>query len=258
MTASLADDRANGVSPEPAATTVPEPAATTVPEPAVTTVPEPAATTVPEPAAAPVRPAGPVPTSWEKWAWIGFALAMAYLLTCVGRLVFTLQETSTLVSIVDNPALDPDGSTVANLSSVESTFSTVLMLTSFAYLGGYILFLRKVRGLGAEEGMDMRPLLKHWSFLAWRLCVLVSLVATFARPSAHFTAPDQAGLHSQIQNYGDLSSLLLGVRMLTAGVMAFAIVSLRTRIRAALLARTAVAGLHPAQPSLPAQQGSPA
>lgn len=177
---------------------------------------------------------GPPPshTSVQIWTVAGYALAAALLAVLAIRTV-ELVSVVRARSLADQlaTAFSPDGaSSLVDLADRVNSLVKVTQVVALPALIGYLIWSGAARLWVLRAGHQVTVLTRHWTYLAWRISLLVGVVLSLVVRSGRINT---VGTAEEV--YGQLADA--EQRLLVVGVVQFVTIAIMLVVLMTLVAR---------------------
>jgi hypothetical protein len=179
---------------------------------------------------------GPPPTraTLQVWTVAGYALAVALLAVLAIRaveLVSVVQARSLAEQLAT--AFSRDGaSRLVDLADRVNSLVGLTQVVGLPALIGYLIWSGAARLWVVRAGHQVTVLTRHWTYLTWRISLLVGLVLSLVMRSGRVNTVGTAEeVYRQLAD-GEQRLLILGaVQLVTIGIMLVVLMTLVVRVR---------------------------
>lgn len=202
---------------------------------------------------------------WRVLTWVVYVVVVAYAAACAVSLVLLLQDYDLISRLPGDPG-PAYLAEVQRMAGLERGVGLLRLLLSLAYTAALVVWFVLARRAIRVRGGDVRTVLRHWSFTAWRIAIAGFVLLTFfgTRPVDYRS---RAALQASLLAIDQRQMVLMVARVAVAAVLVVAMWFLRARVLALVattpvLAATPVLGVTPPvtrwspAPAQPARTGA--
>ncbi len=179
---------------------------------------------------------GPPPThaSLQIWTVAGYALAAAFLAVLAIRtveLVNVVRARSLAEQLAT--AFSRDGaSRLVDLADRVDSLVGLMTVVALPALIGYVIWSVAARRWVVRAGHQVTVLTRHWTYLAWRISVLVGLVLSLVVHSARINTVGTAEeVYGQLADAEQRLLIVGAVHFVTIAILLVVLITLVARVR---------------------------
>jgi hypothetical protein len=189
---------------------------------------------------------GPPPTraSLQLWTVAGYVLAVALLAVLAIRVVelVSLVQARSLAEQLATTFSRDGASRLVDLAGRVDSLVRIILVIALPALIGYLIWSGAARWWVVRAGHKVTVLTRHWTYLTWRIALLVGVVLSVAMRSGRINTVGTAEeLYRQLADREQRLLVLGVVQLVTMGIMLVVLITLVGRVRKLVLTAPATA-----------------
>lgn len=172
-------------------------------------------------------------SAWRITSWVLLAIAVAYVVMCLVKIMLLAQDYQFVDQLTANPT-SIDVAELNRLADRERLVNNLGQLLVFAYLVGFLLWLVMIWRVVVRNGLSPIGVLSHWTVVVLAVSILVSPILALLTHSPTVNGDNLAAARDDLLAFDRNQIIFTGVRMLVGVLLATVVWIMRRRVKNAI------------------------